>query len=754
MTRLGRLTVAVMGILLAGCGGQPDAPETSVAPVSNETDTQSSPSVSSTSDQTRAAPAATQTPVTEPSANQIAGQTAVSEAPVTPVPEATSSDGSDEESAGGVTPAVNIHEAAGAGDLERVKQYIASGGDLNKKEPRGGNTALSLAALLGHAEVAVALIDAGAEVDIPNNEGDTSLSTAAFLCHEEIVQALLAKGADVNRKNNKGESMVVIASLPWPAVKPVYDIVGRLLEMELDYQRLQSTRPKIAAMLREHAGETQTGAVGGTSTVNIHEAAGSGDLERVKQYIASGGDLNQKEPSGGNTALRLAALLGHAEVAVALIDAGAEVDIPDNDGTTALSTAAFFCHEEIVQALLAKGADVNRKNNNGDSAMTSASLPWPAVKPIYDLVGALLEMKLDYQRLQSTRPKIAAMLREHAGETQTGAAGGTLGVNIHEAAGAGDLERVKQYIASGGDLNKKEGRERNTALLMAALFGHKEVVFAMIDAGAEVDIPNNDGDTALSMAAFLCHEEIVEVLLAKGADANRKNKKGDNLIAVASLPWPVVKPIYDLMGPLLGLKLDNQRLQSTRPKIAAMLREHAGKAQTESVNEAPPSGPNRADLWDGIWEAASTGDVTAVNRHVEAGVDLDARETNGGNTPLNVAAMYGQRDAVAAIIKQDVDINLQNNDGNTALHLAAGFGHRDIVELLLKNEADIYLQNKKGEDVLKVVSPAWSKEMEAQYRVLGVSMGMKLDLKSIRIARPKITAAIRKHWRKIRSSKQ
>ena len=591
MTRLGLLTVALMGLLLSGCGGQPDAPENSVTTVTNEAAIQPSPVVPSTSDQMVTAPAATQTPVTEPPVNQVTEQTAVSEAPVTPAPSPTSGDGIDEESPDVVTPAVNIHEAAGAGDLDRVKQYIASGGDLNQK-------------------------------------------------------------------------------------------------------------------------------------------------------------------AGGSTALLIAALMGQEEVAVALIDAGAEVDIPNNEGNTALSTAAFLCHEGIVQALLAKGADVNRKNNDGSSAMTSASLPWPAVKPIYDLVGRLLELELDYQRLQSTRPKIAAMLREHAGETQTGAVGGTSGVNIHEAAGAGDLERVKQYIASGGDLNQKAGGERNTALLIAALFGREEVVFALIDAGAEVDIPNNDGDTALSMAAFLCHEEIVEVLLAKGADANRKNKKGDNLVAVASLPWPVVKPIYDLMGPLLGLKLDNQRLQSTRPKIAATLREYAGKAQTESVNEAPPSGPNRADLWDGIWEAASTGDVAAVNRHVEAGVDLDARDTNGGNTPLNVAAMYGQENAVVALIKQGADIKLQNNDGNTALHLAAGFGHRAIVELLLKNEADIYLQNKKGEDVLKVVSPAWSKEMESEYRVLGVSLGMKLDLKSIRSARPKITAAIRKHWRQKRSNKQ
>ena len=142
MTRLGLLTVALMGPLLAGCGGQPDAPENSVAPVSNETGTRPSPAVSSTSDQTVTAPAATQTPVTEPPVNQVVEQTAVNEAPVTPAPAATSRDGSDEESAGGGTSGVNIHEAAGAGDLEPVKQYIASGGDLNQKEPGGGNTPL------------------------------------------------------------------------------------------------------------------------------------------------------------------------------------------------------------------------------------------------------------------------------------------------------------------------------------------------------------------------------------------------------------------------------------------------------------------------------------------------------------------------------------------------------------------------------------------------------------------------------------
>jgi hypothetical protein len=86
----------------------------------------------------------------------------------------------------------------------------------------------------------------------------------------------------------------------------------------------------------------------------------------------------------------------------------------NNDGSTALISAAFFSHPDLVQALLDHGADKNIRNNAGATALSVVEGPWEMMKPIYDMVGGMLAplgLVLDYERIQSARPKIADMLR-------------------------------------------------------------------------------------------------------------------------------------------------------------------------------------------------------------------------------------------------------------------------------------------------------------------------------------------------------
>ena len=64
--------------------------------------------------------------------------------------------------------------------------------------------------------------------------------------------------------------------------------------------------------------------------------------------------MNIKEPMGGSTPLISASLFGKTEIAKLLINAGANLDIQNNDGSTALITASFFCRLEIVKMLLLK----------------------------------------------------------------------------------------------------------------------------------------------------------------------------------------------------------------------------------------------------------------------------------------------------------------------------------------------------------------------------------------------------------------
>jgi hypothetical protein len=146
----------------------------------------------------------------------------------------------------------------------------------------------------------------------------------------------------------------------------------------------------------------------------LMDAAIEGDVDAVRQHIAAGTDLNQRNPESGSTALIAAASLGQNETAITLIEGGAEFELKNNEGSTALHIAAFLCRKEIVKALLAKGADRNARNNAGSTALDSVAGPFDDVKPIYDFLQAVLGplgLKLDYERIKTTRPKIAEILR-------------------------------------------------------------------------------------------------------------------------------------------------------------------------------------------------------------------------------------------------------------------------------------------------------------------------------------------------------
>ena len=154
-------------------------------------------------------------------------------------------------------PDISLFEAALEGDLDAVKQHIAAGTDLNLKDPNPvGNkdTALGMAAAFGKTDVAIALIEGGADLDARNKDGNTPLHSASFLCYPDIVPALVDKGADKNARNNSGSTPLEGVELPWAVAKGIYEfldgIIFKPLGAPLDYERIQETRPEIVEILR------------------------------------------------------------------------------------------------------------------------------------------------------------------------------------------------------------------------------------------------------------------------------------------------------------------------------------------------------------------------------------------------------------------------------------------------------------------------------------------------------------------------
>lgn len=147
--------------------------------------------------------------------------------------------------------------------------------------------------------------------------------------------------------------------------------------------------------------------------------------------------------------------------------------------------------------------------------------------------------------------------------------------SVNTAAYNGNVEALKQHVAAGSDLNEPDPTSGSTALITAATFDKREAVKVLIEGGADLNLQNREGSTPLHTASFLCRIEIVEMLLKAGANKEAMNKVGSTALNGVEGPFEQMKPIYDLLGVVLGplgLKLDYERIKSTRPKIAEMLR--------------------------------------------------------------------------------------------------------------------------------------------------------------------------------------
>lgn len=167
---------------------------------------------------------------------------------------------------------------------------------------------------------------------------------------------------------------------------------------------------------------------------------------------------------------------------------------------------------------------------------------------------------------------------EQGGETERPSASSAVPVpeiSLHAAAASGNMEAIRGHIAAGSDLDVRDPEGGACPLSTAALFGRTEAALALIEAGADIDCRGADGATPLHVAAFFCRPEIVRALLDKGADTKIRNKYGSTPLETVTAPFEVVRPVYEQFGKTfesMGLKIDLERIERTRPEIEKMLR--------------------------------------------------------------------------------------------------------------------------------------------------------------------------------------
>lgn len=133
----------------------------------------------------------------------------------------------------------------------------------------------------------------------------------------------------------------------------------------------------------------------------------------------------------------------------------------------------------LVADLMRLGADVNKLVDHSESAMEVA-----AAKGDVDMVMLLMGFGASVHRLDTPEGHIHTRMSP-----------------MSSACCNGHVEVVKLLHRLGADLNDVESNHGYSAMILAAEFGHKDVVLYLINQGADYHHKNHSGTTAKNAAS-------------------------------------------------------------------------------------------------------------------------------------------------------------------------------------------------------------------------------------------------------------
>ena len=151
-------------------------------------------------------------------------------------------------------------------------------------------------------------------------------------------------------------------------------------------------------------------------TVDLLVSVQENDLNSVNQHIAYGSDLNVQDGTFSNTPLNFAGIYGLTEIANALVDAGADLNLINADNFTPLCNAAAWGHTEVVTILLDAGADISAKcfeTQIGLSVAVSIAISAPYsdyIKALYVDHGEKYNIPYDEAKIIAGREKVTELL--------------------------------------------------------------------------------------------------------------------------------------------------------------------------------------------------------------------------------------------------------------------------------------------------------------------------------------------------------
>jgi ankyrin repeat protein len=525
-----------------------------------------------------------------------------------------------------------LHWAAQNNDADLVRTLLYAGANVRATTRINGYTPLLLAARAGHAAPMGPLLEAGADPNTATGNGTTALMFAAASGDPAVVAALLDRGADVNaRESVRGLTPVMFAAASNRA--GVVELLARrgadlnTTTRTIDLASIGRDSPAFAGILFGNpapppptGNETQQGrgreggvaaARRGPEVPAVPQGQQQGRFNpqaRGRAGIDRQYQLNELVASqGGMTPLLLAARQGYTETVKALVDNGADINqVSAGDRSSPLLTATINGHFDLAMFLLERGADPGAAAENGATPLYGAlNCEW-APKSLYpqprayvnqkttylDLMTALLDKGADPNARVKKKVWYSGYSFDLSGVDEIGA------TPFWRAAYASDVAAMKLLVARGADPNiptmKPAARPRTAdvdrdvqdvskappvplggpgvpPIVAAAGTGYGEgfaanshryapsgmlaaVKYLVEELNADVNATDHEGNTALHNAAARGDVEMIEYLVSKGADVKAVNREGKTTADMANgpvqriQPWPEALALLEKLG--------------------------------------------------------------------------------------------------------------------------------------------------------------------------------------------------------------
>jgi len=427
--------------------------------------------------------------------------------------------------------------------------------------------------------------------------------------------------------------------------------------------------------------------------MQLHAAAARGDLEGMKFALSQGTDVNARN-STEQTALvfaleqtqtfsRRGSPLLTTDAVRFLIEAGADLEIPDSLGATAIHHAARIAGRKFMELILEGGGKPRHITKSGYSVMTHACYQpsGPEKRAIvqkFHALGASLDTASDFGEFP-----LGVCLRFGDFDTmrllvELGAVTGPLNWSaLHRAVALEGLAGLIALTPTAAVINALNHRFEQSPWLLAFIRGDLDIIRWLTDQGADLTQTGRCGEGLLHIAARFGHLGAVKWLLDFGADPNPLNEFGATPLHEAA-EGDHVDCARALMergaSSISGNHVQSQAIHAA--KSWAMIQALVGLGGAD-INAVDGCGE-----WP-LKQAAEANDLERIRWLLNHGAQVDLTST--GETALHTAVRHDSREAVEALLTAGANPNQQDVDGWTPLF---GAQSREVVFTLRRAGAE------------------------------------------------------------------